>query len=163
MLGSFVRQLSLSCHGNSMESSIIGLYKDKQKKGFASGQLTLKECQDALLQLCRVYRQTTLVLDALDECDRNTRDRLMNTMEMLVRESPNMVKVLFSSRPDLDIKDRFEGGSNLVIQATDNQTDISMFVEDAILRSSPSGWRKRIPLALQTDICETLIDKSDGM
>lgn len=162
VLSSFVRQLSVPHQKDSMQRPIVELYEEKKIKGFASGNLTHEESEGALLQLSENYPQITLVLDALDECDKSTRDQLMDTLETLISQSPNLVKIFIASRPDLDIKERFEGGPNLVIQAGDNRDDISKFVKDAISKS-PRHWQKKVSSALKIEICEVLVDKSDGM
>jgi len=72
------------------------------------------------------------------------------------------VKIFISSRPDRDIKRRFERGPNVDIKATDNRGDIAKFVDDK-LNNSPEDWRNSINPDLKREICETLVDKSEGM
>ncbi|KAI9783442.1 MAG: hypothetical protein M1816_001366 [Peltula sp. TS41687] len=141
---------------------LVQLYKQKQQSGFPQGELGAEESETILLPLVNVYPQVTIVLDALDECARDTRIWLIKLFDTLVKKSANPVKILISSRPDEDIKDRFKEGSNLEISARENQDDIAKFVVDAI-DNSPSHWRKRISMDLRRDIIETLVDKSQGM
>jgi hypothetical protein len=71
---------------------------------------------------------------------------------------------LISSRPDKDIKYRFEGGPNVSIKATDNQEDIKTFLIDTI-RTSPGDWKKMVTSCpgLEDEIVNTLHKKADGM
>ncbi|KAH0565685.1 hypothetical protein GP486_000925 [Trichoglossum hirsutum] len=162
ILSSFVRQLSISRNGDAIQRSVVQLYHQKQKTGFASGKLKIEESRDVLLQLVRIYPQTTLVLDALDECNKETRTQLVDILDTLVTQAPKPVKVFISSRPDQDIKHRFECGPNVQIRATDNRDDIAKFVDHKI-NNSPGYWQKSISPDLKKGICETLVDKSEGM
>ena len=66
-----------------------------------------KECEQQLLEAVNLYPRTTLVLDALDECDERSRIKFMQTIDFLVNESERALKVFISSRPDGDIKHRY--------------------------------------------------------
>jgi hypothetical protein len=143
ILSSFVRQLSVSRSSDAIQHSLVQLYRRKRKTGFASGKLKIEESRDVLLQLVGIYPQTTLVLDALDECRKETRAQLVDILDMLVTQSLKPVKIFISSRPDRDIKHRFECGPNVNIKATDNRDDIAKFVDDK-LSNSPEHWRNSI-------------------
>ncbi|KAH0538447.1 hypothetical protein FGG08_004945 [Glutinoglossum americanum] len=162
ILRSFARQLSVSRNSDAIQHSLVQLYYQKRKNGFASGKLKIEESRDVLLQLVRIYPQTTLVLDALDECHKETRAQLVDILDMLITQSPKPVKIFISSRPDRDIKHRFECGPNVHIKATDNHDDIAKFVDDR-LNNSPEDWRNSISPDLKREIREVLVDKSEGM
>jgi hypothetical protein len=162
LLNSFVRQLSVSKKDGSIQPPIVELYKQKKRTGFASGTLDIEESRDILLQLVQSCPQITLVVDALDECNKRTRTQLVDILDMLVSQSPNLVKIFISSRPDQDIKHRFNGGPNMEIKATDNRNDITKFVVDK-MDNSPLYWRSQIGPDLRKEICEKLVNKSEGM
>lgn len=138
------------------------MHNQKRQNAFASGKLKLKESQTILADLFQIYPQTTLVVDALDECDPETRSNFMNVLDRLIAESSKPVKILISSRRDRDIKHRFEDGPNLEIRAIDNQDDITMFVNHEIT-ASESFWQDDIGSELKELICNTLVQKSGGM
>ena len=138
------------------------MYNQKRKTGFASGKLHFEESQTILASLLQVYPQTTLVVDALDECNRNTRSAFIKSLEKLVDESKNPIKILISSRRDRDIKHRFEVGPNLEIRAIDNRGDIEMFV-DHEMSTSDKFWQDGISSELKELTCNTLVDRSRGM
>lgn len=147
--------------GGSIQPSIEQLYVRKRETAFASGTLNFEESRDILLQLAPCYQQITLVLDALDECNKQTRQQLLDALDMLVNQSKSCVKVFISSRPDEDIKRRFGDGLNMEIKATDNRDDIAKFVDEKIENSS--GWQDEITPEMKKEIRETLVDKSEGM
>lgn len=138
------------------------MYNQKRQTGFASGKLKLEESGIVLAELSKIYPQTTLIVDALDECNKDTRLDFIKTLATLVDESPKPIKILISSRRDRDIKHRFENGPNLEIRATNNRDDIAMFVNHEIT-SSENFWLDEISSELRELICKTLVNKSEGM
>lgn len=161
-MSSFVRQLSTSQNDDAIPLSTVHMYHQKRQNGFASGQLKLEESQTVLSDLLQIYPQITLVVDALDECDKSTRSAFIKTLDTLVDESPKPVKVFISSRRDRDIKHRFEGGPNIEIRATDNRDDIATFVSHEVT-ANENFWQGDISSELKELICNTLVDKSGGM
>ena len=162
IMSSFVRQLSGVENTNKIQRPIVQRYDLKQRNAFASGGLKIEESFDLLRQLVEIYPQITLVVDALDECNKETRAPFMEMLDILVSgKSSNLVKIFISSRPDLDIKHRFSGGPNMEIRATDNEKDIAKFVDDKI--KDKKEWYCKISSELRELISETLVSKSDGM
>lgn len=162
ILSSFVRQLSIFQNHNGLQRSIAQLYNQKKRNGFASGKLRLEESQTVLADLFQLYPQVTLVLDALDECDRKTRSNLIGVLDNLIEKSIKPVKILISSRQDRDIKRHFETGPNLAIQAVDNQDDIEKFLNHE-LSVEGNFWCDEMSSELKNCICHTLLEKSRGM
>lgn len=132
ILSSFIRQLSVSRDSDAIPHPTIKLYKQKQRTAFASGTLKLDESQTILAELFQIYPQVTLEVDALDECDKNTRTGFIDILDKMIAESSKPVKILISSRRDRDSKHRFEDGPNLENRAIDNQDDIATFVKHEI-------------------------------
>lgn len=46
---------------------------------------------------------TTIVIDALDECNSNERQYLLDSIEQILQDSFSLVKIFVSSRDDQDI------------------------------------------------------------
>jgi hypothetical protein len=159
---SYVRQLAINRSGNAIQPCLADIYEQKENKGFASGKLSFAECADLLRTLVDIYPQTTLVLDALDEADKDQRSRLVDLLESLVASSSKPVKVFVSSRRDTDIKRQFGDGASVAIEATDNASDISAFVA-AEIGAHEKRQRRKLSKTLRADIISTLQDKSDGM
>ena len=162
---SFVRQLSTPQDDEMIPSCIGKLYAEKERPGFASGGLTFQECCALVSELLKAYAKVTLVLGALDECDRSTRYTLINEIDKLVSGSAScVIKVFISSRPDKDIKHRLQDGPNVCISATDNGADIKKFILDTI-NNSPPDWLEEVTSApgLREEIVTTLHEKAEGM
>ncbi|MCJ1271365.1 hypothetical protein MMC22_011265, partial [Lobaria immixta] len=162
ILSSFVRQLSTFQNDDAIPRPTLQMYNQKQQTGFASGKLKLEESRTVLADLLEIYPQITLVVDALDECNKNTRSTFIKALDKLVDESPKPIKIFISSRRDRGIKHRFENGPNLEIRAIDNRDDIAIFVSHEIT-SSQTLWQNDISSELKETICNTLVDRSKGM
>lgn len=163
ILASLVRQLSTRPRDDRpIQGLIYQIYDKERGTGFASGRLKYDQSLSLLEELVKIYPQVTIAVDALDECDRQTRVKLLHTLDELVDKSPGLLKMFISSRPDEDIKYRFGVGPNLEIKATDNRKYIERVVSERLGRS-PQHWQRHISPALKAEIHETLIDKSEGM
>lgn len=138
------------------------MYEQKQQTAFASGKLQMEENQIVLAELLQIYPQTTLMVDAMDECDEKTRSDLIKVLNKFCEESTKPVKIFISSRHNRDIRYLLENGPNLEIRATDNREDIAMFVRNK-LAASPKYWQEAIGVELKEQISKTLEDKSKGM
>ena len=161
ILRSFVKQLSISPGGDAVQQSLVDVYQEKRKTGFASAKLTFEESISLLLKLIQSYSRTILILDALDETHKHLRAELIDTFNYLINESPQL-KIFISSRRDDDIKRQLAKGANVGVEATDNENDISKFVADQIDQVQK---RRRNPISqgLRQDIIQVLLDKSQGM
>lgn len=100
------------------------------------------------------------MLDALDECDRDKRRKVVEVFDCLIKDSAMPVKIFISSRPDGDIKKRLVHPSNIEILANDNQNDISKYIKKEIVNHE--RWHKMND-PLRNDIVATLQAQSGGM
>lgn len=118
-----------------------------------------------MIELTSQRTLTTIVIDALDECDLSSRDELLESLNKMVEESAGLIKILISSRNDRAITCHLEGFPNITINANDNRTDIAKFVDyevETMIRSKKLLWGK-VSAELRTLIKETLIERADGM
>ncbi|KAI0429867.1 hypothetical protein F5Y09DRAFT_356571 [Xylaria sp. FL1042] len=111
-------------------------------------------------QSVNLHQKTTLVLNALDEYEPNTRKKIIGMIESLLAKSRRPLKVLISSRPDRDIRSQFLDKPNLEIQATHNQEDIRKYVNTEIVNH---GHWKDMRVDLQEEIVTVLLEKIQGM
>ncbi|KAI1314158.1 hypothetical protein F5Y03DRAFT_389634 [Xylaria venustula] len=158
ILRSLVRQLSTTIKNpDYIRTELKVRCREARSHG---SDLSLETCKEQLLESVNLYSQTTLVLDALDECDPNLRGQILEVVEYLISRSENGLKVFISSRPDRDIKDRFLKTPNIEVQATDNEEDIDKFVREKIVQHG--NWRN-MSQDLRDSIVEKLHAKSQGM
>jgi ankyrin repeat domain-containing protein 50 len=158
ILRSYVRQLSTVANSpRNMQAKLRSLYLEAKLKG---SDLTFNMCREQLLESLNLYPKTTIVLDALDECEPDSRGQLIERIEFLLTHSKKPLMVFISSRPDGHIRDRYLSRPNIEIQATENQGDIEKFVNEEIIKHR--RWQ-RISPSLREDIIKTLLDRSNGM
>ncbi|KAI1123673.1 hypothetical protein F5Y10DRAFT_47475 [Nemania abortiva] len=157
VLQSYVRQLSTTI-GNSRR--IRGRLRDlcREKKRHASS-LSFSDCKEQLLESIKTYDVTTIVLDALDECEPDSRRQIFETIDFLLK-SVDSLKVFISSRPDRDIRNRFIHLPNIEIQATHTKRDIQKFVHEEV--SKHENWNN-MTLDLKNRITTILFTQSHGM
>lgn len=166
ILCSFIKQLAVINDRNL--DLLREKYLEKGGRGFLSNVLGSIESETLLSRMIEQNSQTILVLDALDECEEDSRHSLMTILSELV-EKDLRVKVLISSRRDDDILAEFENKDNFNISATDNGEDIMSFVRGKIneYRNSDSRGRRRASFVisdlLEQQIIDVFLEKSNGM
>jgi hypothetical protein len=131
-----------------------------RKTRLNGSDLSFDECKKQLLESVNLYPRTTLVLDALDECEPVSRCRLIATIEYLSSKSERPLKIFISSRPERGIQSQFCSRLNIEIQAKHNEDDIRKFVDEEIVKHE--GWGEMSP-SLQEDIVKVLLNHSEGM
>lgn len=158
VMRSFVRQLSTTSNDPySIQRSLRETCESRRLKG---ANLDMATCKRALLVSLNLFPKTTLVLDALDECDSATRGVLVTFLDELLGAAENPVKVFVVSRPDEDIRNQFLTRPNIEIQANDNHADVELYLNARILELAQSN---KTLLAWKNQITTRLLEHSDGM
>ena len=139
IIASIARQLSSPGPGCPLHPLVVATYRKREAEGFASGSLRMGESRALIAQLVECYPLTTIVIDALDECDPGKRADLLETLEAILQESSGLVKIFVSSRDDQDIVCHLQEYPNLELASDRNTDDIASFVraetKDLIKRS----------------------------
>lgn len=132
---SLVKQLCLRTPGIGSSSSfpdpVLSLYNKRKADADLSNTLSINECKDLLIRLSAGFRRTTIIVDALDECDPDTRGKLCDLLTDVVSSSMG-VKIFITSRDDGDLRTKFEESPNVYIQERDNSDDINCYIEGEI-------------------------------
>lgn len=117
------------------------------------------------MKLVNIYPQTTIVIDALDECDQEKGKKFLMSLRKIVESSTSLVKIFVSSRNDDDIVLKLEKLPNLWIEAADNAGDIERFVQKEVIRCKKDGdlLRGSIKDELLEKIISSLTTRSQGM
>ncbi|KAJ4327744.1 hypothetical protein N0V84_001853 [Fusarium piperis] len=161
VLRSFVRQLSSpSSTSGHVHCGLKKLYFESKLNG--SGW-TLDLCKKYLIELFNFYPHTTIILDALDECEIEERGLLLDILDWASKSSSRPVKIFISSRPEGDIRQRLAHLPNLEISARNNSHDIEKFIKESADSLGPWSPALERNKTLKEEIIQTLIEKSDGM
>jgi hypothetical protein len=129
ILASIARQLSSKTPEAPLLQPTLDFYGKRQAEAFASGSMRMEESCDLIIQLIEIFPLTTIIIDALDECDAENRRGLLKMLTKILQESSSLVKVFVSSRNDQDIVTRLEHYPNLHITSDRNNDDIAAFVK----------------------------------
>lgn len=129
ILRSLVRQLACSPSDGPILEPVRALYKYREKIGFAAGPLTLEESTALIIKLSAGRPLTTIIIDALDECDLSSRGDLLDALSRILQASRGLVKILVSSRANADIVCHFSDCLSIQIDASQNQDDIECYVD----------------------------------
>jgi len=165
VLASILRQLSCVEPGKALLPPVVEKYKT-QGEGFKSRGPRLEDSLDLVKTLTEAYGVTTIIVDALDECNPETRQSLLDAFEEILQESAGLVKVLVSSRDDQDIVWRFRDSPNFNITSNRNTQDIENYVRTETEKLVEKGRLLRHSRA-RNKMQELVIDRvsqgADGM
>ncbi|RDW72196.1 hypothetical protein BP5796_08230 [Coleophoma crateriformis] len=127
-------------------------------------RLDLDEAVEAILELLSQH-PATIVIDALDECNPQTRHELFYAFNRFIQESPTLVKIFISSRDDHDIVHRLSKVPSLYINTSDNSSDIENYVRSQVAKaiSEERLLCGEVSQDLEEHIVQTLISKAQGM
>lgn len=158
VLQSFVRQLSTNTHSiESVQTKIRDAVKDARENGT---NFCLQQCRELIMTSLNLYARSTLVIDALDECDPESRDELTEALDWFVGHSQKPVRIFVSSRPDPSILGQWSSGPTIDIQASDNRDDIRKYLDLEIDRVAK---KVKALEKMKNEVMETLLERSQGM
>lgn len=165
ILRSLVRQMSCLSSDGAILDPVQKVYKTRERDGFAAGPLTITEGKALIIEMSQFRPLSTIVIDALDECDPGLRSELFDTLTEVLQTSNGLVKILVSSRNERDITCELAGCLNLQIEAKDNQADIGQFVNHEVdhLIQKKRLLYGNVPDDLRHMIKQVLCEKAGGM
>ena len=166
IFSSIVRQLSCAEPGLPLLPSVVEIY-EKKGQGFSSHGLRLEDSCDIIKKLTEYYPMTTIVIDALDECNAEEREMLLDVIEGLLQDSSlGLLKVFLSSRDDQDITCTLRQYPNVNLVSSRNSVDIEAFVREETNRLVKKQRLLRYSNAkeaLITLVIEKVSKGADGM
>jgi hypothetical protein len=165
ILRTLVQQLAQTPSKDELQKPVLDIYNHRVKEGQLSSRLTLQECRDLLVQLMAVYPQTTICIDALDEVDHKLRLGLLEALQHVVEKSSTVVKILATTRMNIDILMQVELFPRIELAPDDNIDDINRFVKEKVQSTIERKQllHGNVPNALKDEICQVLCERSKGM
>lgn len=166
-MSAIVKQLASSAAGLALQAPVVNMYAARKAAGFSSNSLAFQESLALIISLAGAYSHTSIVVDALDECDPLKRRKFLDSLQTIIKSgsASGIVKIFVSSRDDHDIVRRLDGVPNHWIEAKDNKVDIERFVESEITNCIDSGELLDgvVDNGLRGRIIESLTEGSQGM
>ena len=149
---------------------VVRAFKAAEVNGFASKHLSGEDCCAIMSKYAIDRRRMIIILDALDECESEERDKIMDSLSLIVgRAGGALVKFLISSRDDVSLgilptHKHFE----IHVEENRNQQDINGYVKAQL---SQLIQRKKlrilgsngVPKGLQDKIIDRLSQGAQGM
>ena len=135
--------------------------QDRFGKKRTAGSIDGEEATDILLQGISDRPITYIFIDALDECDRETRDVLIESIEKILTESSSLVKIFLTSRNDRpDLTSALKHYPEVRIDASSNGADIDSYVREGV--GEAIRKRRLLPTEGVTDDLRLKIEESLG-
>lgn len=165
ILRSIVKQLSTVRSRSALPEPLVALYRKRKRDGFKAGPPQIGESKSLILGLAEAYKQTVIVIDALDECEKETRHKLLSVLQCVLSESKGLVKVFVTSRDDDDIVLHLDGLPNVYIRSSDNYSDIYNYITTEVEKRirEKKILRGFVTQALKELIISTLVEGAYGM
>lgn len=128
--------------------------------------MSTDECNDLLVRVLNERDLTFIVVDALDECNKETRQDIVQAFERLLQDTSSLVKIFVTSRDDLDLIHAMNAYLDVRISAADNHNDISRYIRhslDDCIRTQKLLPTQKVSDELRVQIEQSLIEKAQGM
>ena len=146
--------------------SIHPALKDRYEKRSTAGPITLDEATNLVAQIVDDRVMTYIIVDALDECNRDNRHDLLIAFMKLLQQAAGLLKIFVTSRDDQDLVSIMNTYPEIRISAADNKADISHYVvhsvEDLISKKRLLPTQG-ISSDLKAKIVRSLQDGAQGM
>lgn len=162
ILGSIARQMCCTDAHGVLLPAAIEMYTRCNEQ--ASAMPTSEESVDLIIRMTEARPVTYIVLDALDECDQETRGELLLALQKIVDRASALVKVFVSSRDDADIVAHFSIRPHIRVEIAKTQDDIQLFIEKRVDESAQRAiLRGKATINLILEIKEALKAGAGGM
>lgn len=165
ILRSLVRQLSFKGTGPALHKPTNAAFETSMtEKAFDDG-LGIKQCVSLIINLINFNLQTTIVIDALDECNNDLRHDLFLALKKIKMTSTSLVTIFLSSRKDDDIELEFRSEPNISIDMKYNTPDIELYVREEVAHciDEKKLLRGNVDGALKELVISSLLTSAAGM
>lgn len=156
---------------SSLARQILNVFEEtpeigeKLKSMFLTNHMEpdVNELSEFLLCLSQLPNTAYLLIDGLDECDDSDRREILSFLKKVVRDGQCRIKVIISSRWDLDISNALQDFHRISLGSSGTCSDIGVFIRDIIDQRLADGSIEIKEPSMAEEIKEALIQKSDGM
>ncbi|KAL8778969.1 MAG: hypothetical protein Q9213_007169 [Squamulea squamosa] len=160
ILRSILRQLIVDAGNTStVHERVLAEFehRDAEAKvdGFDIRRLQADECVKLIVSTTS-SNPATIVLDAIDEVNSQSRHVLLSALNQIVQDSSNVVKVFVTSRDDSNIQSLLPDAVALRIQERYVKRDLEVYVQQEV--SSSIRNRRLLNGAVSEKLKETVID-----
>ena len=165
ILRSILRQLSCPAPGLSIWEPVQRKYMALRYDGCEPRKLTFDETRKFIVERSKTFSLVTIIIDALNECNPDTRSDLLDALKEIALRSEKPVRILVSGQDDTDLVSQLSDALHVHIREDDNADDIKRFVEDQVEKSihKKKLLGGNVPAELKKHLMRTLVDNAQGM
>ena len=141
------------------------VYQKRLKSGDLRSQLVSESTVELILKLAAIRPSTTIIIDALDECDTANQVSIRESLSQIYEQSAGTVKIFVSSRDDQALCHGLADYLDLEISAAQNQGDIAAFVRhevESLIRTKRLLYGQ-VTEEMKMRIASVLCEKAQGM
>ena len=160
ILRSLVRQLAWSLDGSSISPSVRTFYDKWRYEKPGSGHLSLEECSGLLTAMFSSYSNTTIILDALDECEKPY--ELLRALQTIANSTTSQIKLFVSSRLNVNVASVLSHCGKIDIQSQGTSKDMDIFLHTEVKQGDRHLLKGNFP-ELEDRLIAVLRDRAQGM
>ena len=155
ILGNILRQLIATDAG----LDVFKMWQERHRPR----DLTIVAMGELLLDIIELndQSQTTIIIDALDEADSDSFFDVVEILEQLINDSPGLVKVFISSRPEDHINGALEAWPGIEIEPRLTRKDIETYIDSQV--NKRLLLKRRVKDELRQDVKDFLKVRANGM
>ncbi|KAM0801847.1 hypothetical protein BDR22DRAFT_804454 [Usnea florida] len=142
------------------EDAITTVIKTVKENVHGPKEQILTNLLYAAVQSCAGLR---VIVDGLDECERNMQEAITSTLCHLMTLRDTVVKVLVTCRDETHLLARLRGFGRVHISSHASRTDIRSYISHSIESNLASGNLTFQNKALKDEIISRLAEKAQGM
>jgi hypothetical protein len=112
--------------------------------------------------MLRASTASTIIIDALDECERASREDILRCLRKLAEANIDGTRILITSRPDVGIRALMIELSavRLDLHETDRHgDDLAQYISSTLDQPRYNGW----PVSTRRLVGDALIEKDNGI
>ena len=134
-------------------------------KAYGHGQRTpgTHEIGDLVCSLMQLHPNTYIVIDGLDECEKQARQEVLNILKRISALRSTSVRIFVSCRDEDELLRSLHQYPRIQLTAETQEGDIKAFVEGSVRHEMDSGQLKVQNPELEHHIVRELVKKAHGM
>ena len=160
VLSGLVSQLCWSPDGSGISKAVSNLHRRWRFERPDEASLSLDESVELVVELTSSCTQTTIIIDALDECSQPY--PLLRALQQILDKAAGRVRLFVSSRVNVDVSSALTTVSRINLHAEDTYADVYDYVWKEVKQSKRRLLKGKEP-ELENKVVETLSHRAQGM
>ena len=145
----------------SLHPAIVDAYFSKEGRGPEPASLTASEAAHLLFEVSKEYTTTKIIIDGLDECEEQEREKIIPELRQLLQKRSRGLKIAISSRDSDDIVRNLQHDRAIIVDKDANSEDLAKFIK--VIVEESQLLRGQISSDLRKKVIHSLERDADGM